>query len=301
MTIYGAENPTSYFSTPASELDPKLFQGRVLREWVRHGINQLINDFLGHRFRHVELWAHPWLAGSGVSYQWSAARQPGDLDCLIGVDFVQFRQANPEYRGLTDVQISEAINELFREHLQPQTENWNGYELTFYVNPGGSDIRNIKPYAAYDLKYDEWTVTPDPQQTAQHKPEWDSVAQSDANMAEQIATRFNAANQELSWARSGPAQRNAQVKMQTAAQQAVALFNEIHENRSMAFSPSGEGYGDFNNYRWQAGKRLGTIDSLRNIRKYVKDSSEAYNREVYGVELPDANTIIRRAAMYRAQ
>jgi hypothetical protein len=39
-----------------------------------------------------------WLAGSAVSYQWSAAREPGDLDVLIGVDYIQFRKAHPEYK-----------------------------------------------------------------------------------------------------------------------------------------------------------------------------------------------------------
>ena len=96
MTDYS----TSYFSAPAASLDPTLFEGRALRSWVRTGILATLNDFLGLHYRHPELWAHPWLAGSGVSYQWQAAREPKDLDCLVGVDFVQFRKANPEFAGL---------------------------------------------------------------------------------------------------------------------------------------------------------------------------------------------------------
>lgn len=301
MSISGAGNPTSYFSTPSTELDPTLFQGRQLRDWVRTGIVSMLQDHLHQKYRHAELWAHPWLAGSGVSYQWSAARQPGDLDCLVGVNFNQFRQANPEYKGLTDRQISAMFNEGFRADLQPKTENWNGYELTFYVNTTGTDIRNIKPYAAYDLKYNEWTVTPDPTQTPPEKPEWEAVATSDYNLTEQIHTRFNAALQDLQDTRNGASQRNAEARLNAAAQQGIALFDEIHENRGQAFSPTGEGYLDFNNYRWQAGKRMGTIDKLRAIRKYYGDMSKTRQAATYGVELPDVDTLIRRATLYRNQ
>lgn len=301
MTISGAENPTSYFSAPSNELDPTLFQGRVLRGWVRTGILHLLHDYLHQKYRHAELWAHPWLAGSGVSYQWSADRHPGDLDCLVGVDFIQFRQANPEYRGLTDKEISATLNEGFHDELQTQTEDWNGYELTFYVNPTGTDIRNIKPYAAYDLKYDEWTVTPSPTQTAPSKPEWESVVNGDATLAQQVHSRFNSALQDLQDTRNGAAQRNAEARLTAAAQQGNALYTEIHENRSVAFSPAGEGYGDFHNYRWQAGKRLGTIDTLRAIRQYTQDMTKTRQAATYGVELPDASTLIRRAALQGRQ
>lgn len=257
--------------------------------------------FLNEEYRHAELWAHAWLAGSGVSYQWSAARQPGDLDCLVGVEYTQFRKANPEYRGLTDKEISEHINENFREFLQPQTENWNGYELTFYVNPGATDIRVIKPYAAYDLKYNEWTVTPDPDASAPVNPEWEQVAKSDSDMARQVSVRFNQALQDIHAAPNGPVRRNAEVRLNESAAQGTALFNEIHENRGQAFSDVGEGYGDFHNYRWQAGKREGTIQQLRAIKDYVKSSKLSTEAATYGVELPDADTLIRRAALYRAK
>lgn len=297
MTISGTNNPTSYFSAPSSELDPNLFQGRELRDWVRKGVIQLLQDFLRQKYSQPEVWSHPWLAGSGVSYQWSAARQPGDLDCLIGVDFVAFRKANADFRGLSDNQIAEEINEEFRQNLQPKTENWNGYELTFYVNPTATDIRTIKPYAAYDLKYNEWTVTPDPQQTAPSNTDWDRVVNEDSTKTTQIHTRFNQAVQDVQESRSGASRRNAEVRLGAAAQQGEALYSEIHGNRGQAFSPTGEGYADFNNYRWQAGKRLGTVDKLRNIRKYMENMTKSTQAATYGVELPDVNTLIRRAAL----
>lgn len=293
--------PTSYFSEPSDTLDPQLFQGRALQSWVRQGILHLLNDHLNQSFLHAELWAHAWLAGSGVSYQWEASRNPGDLDCLVGVNFTQFRKANPAYRGLSDVDISEDINEGFRSVLQPQTENWNGYELTFYVNPTATDIRAINPYAAYDLKYDEWTVYPDKNLQAPSNPEWESVANSDYKSATQASVRFNAALQDIQMSHNGPAQRNAEARLNAAAQQGAALFDEIHLNRSMAFSPAGQGYGDFHNFRWQAGKRSGAISTLRKMRDYAKTSQRAHQESTYGMELPDTNTLIRRAALYRAK
>lgn len=295
MTDFGAE-PTSYFSLPANTLDPKLFEGRTLRPWVRQGIMSLLMDFLNLHYRHPEMWAYPWLAGSGVSYQWHAAREPGDLDCLVGVNFIHFRRANPEFAGLLDKEIAEQLNEEFRENLQLQTSDWNGYELTFYVNPSATDIRAIKPYAAYDLKHDEWTVTPDPSVQPVEDPEWEHLARKDAELAEQIHTRFVGALQDVQWAQGTPMRRNAENKLTMAAAQGNSLYNEIHGNRSYAFSSMGQGYHDFNNYRWQAGKRFGTVQKLRAIREHMKSVLAAPN---YGVELPDASTLIRRAATYR--
>lgn len=291
-------NATSYFSTPADTLDPKLFQGRVLKPSIRNGVTALIKDFLNESYRHSEMWAHPWLAGSGVSYQWQAAREPKDLDCLIGVDFIRFRKANPEYSGLTNREISSQLNEDFHDGLQKQTSNWNGYELTFYAL-ATDDIKTIKPYAAYDLLYDEWTVVPDPNAAPPSFPEWDEAVDSDAKKTQNISARFESALSDLKFATSFPARRNSEVRLDSAAAQGKALFDEIHTNRSQAFSDTGEGYADFHNYRWQSGKQNGTIDRLKSMRDYVLKNNTTAARATYGVELPDADTLIRRAAIYR--
>lgn len=300
MADFGALNPTSYFSAPAPTLDPKLFDGRILKAWVRQGITRLLHDFLGHFYRHSDLWAHPWLAGSGVSYQWQAAREPGDLDCLIGVDYEQFRKANPEYMGLSDREISSTINEQFYNGLHPQTSNWNGFELTFYVNPGATDIRAIKPYAAYDLKFDEWTVYPDPTQTAPRNLLWDTVADNDAKLAKQIHTRFQAAVQDVSASRNDAMRRNAEIRVQSALEQGIALFDEIHSGRREAFSSTGEGYADFNNYRWQSAKASGAVPMLRQLKEHADSRKTSIEVSTYGVSLPDTDTLVRRAATYRA-
>lgn len=287
------EYSTSYFSAPSQTLDPTLFDSRHLKSWVRQGILHILNDFFNHEYRHSELWAHPWLAGSAVSYQWEAHRSPGDLDCLVGIDYVQFRKANPEYSGLTDNEISEQFNELFRSLLHPQTANWHGFELTFYVNPGATDIRVINPYAAYDLKYDEWTVPPQVGQHAPQNPEWDVVAERDYAAAHLAHTRFMSALQDIQTSHADATRRNAEVRLNQAQQQAHALFDEIHTGRRNAFNAQGAGYYDFHNYRWQSLKKTGAMNLLKEVREFDIPSTK------YGVELPDARTLIRRAATYR--
>ena len=292
--------PTSYFSAPEDTLDPKLFDGNNLKGWVRNGITQLLNDFLSSQYRHPELWSNAWLAGSGVSYQWSAAREPGDLDCLIGVDYIQFRKANPEYLGLSDVEISKMLNEDFRNYLQPETTNWNGYEVTFYVNPGATDIRVIKPYAAYDLKHNEWTVHPS-QENAPSNPVWEEAARRDLSMSIDIVTRYTTAITKLEASKNDAARRNAEYAMHTALMQASALYEDIHHSRKFAFSPSGSGYQDFYNYRWQAGKKHGTVSALKKMSEYWTAYKAQQAEDTYGLELPDTQTLIRRAATYRAK
>jgi len=289
---------TSYFSAPSSTLDPKLFEGRSLRPQIRQGIMALLSGFLEREYRHSELWAHPWLAGSGVSYQWSAARQPADLDCLIGVNFVQFRKANPEFAGLSDAEIANQLNDDFYSHLQPITSDWNGFELTFYVNPGGSDIRDIKPYAAYDLKYDEWTVTPSPLASPPAIPAWENTASADRAMATQISNRYVAAMNAHRVSTGDAQRRNAETQMKMAMEQAVNMYEDIHMGRRLAFSGEGEGYADFHNYRWQAAKREGTIQALKPIRQQALALATEDMRNKYGTELPDTTTLIRKAALY---
>ena len=251
---------------------------------------------MGRKYQQAQLWTHPYLAGSGVSYQWTAAREPKDLDCLIGINFVQFRKANTDYAGLSDKEIADQLNEQFHDELQSTTENWNGYELTFYALTN-EDIRTIKPYAAYDLKYGEWIVTPDPNQAPPSNPEWDNVVSNDSTTAASIESKFTTSMQDIKYSRNDAIRRNAENNLTMAAAQGNALYNEIHTNRSIAFSNEGEGYADFHNYRWQAGKRSGAIQSLRKVREHMMNTLQTNNP--YGVELPDASTLIRRAAVYR--
>lgn len=284
---------TSYFSAPSSILDPKLFDLDHLHDEIRTGVLRLLFNHLLSKFNDPHIWTKAWLAGSGVSYQWQAVRQPGDLDCLVGVDYVKFRATNTNYSGFSDQEIAKTINETFNEDLMPYTRNWKGYELTFYVNEQ-SDIRDINPYAAYDLILDDWTVRPDPTAHAPYNRIWEMQARRDHEQGLELLNRHNEALNEVRSA-TNPAHRvNAERRLKLAKEQAIAFYDDIHHSRNVAFSGVGQGYNDYNNFRWQAGKRSGVVQSLRAIKDQKKSDDQAQQLQTYGVELPTADTLVRR-------
>ena len=285
---------TSYFSAPSSELDPKLFEGNHLKAWVRSGVLSLLFDELAPRYSSPHSWTRAWLAGSGVSYQWEAARQPGDLDCLVGINYVAFRQANTEFSGYSDTEIAAMFNEEFNTSLMPKTRNWEGYELTYYVNPQ-SDIRDINPYAAYDLTADAWTVEPERNPQPPYSRAWEQRAQRDHDTAVELINRYTTALREVQSAGNPAHKINAERKLNLAIDQATAFYDDIHHGRKVAFSRVGAGYSDYNNYRWQAGKQSGAIQALRDLKDYKTTIDKRSQVETYGIDLPDTSTLLRRS------
>lgn len=285
---------TSYFSDDADTLDPRLFVGTSMVGSVRNRVLMVLFDHLRKHYYNPEAYIQVWIAGSGVSYQWAAHRDPGDLDCLVGVDYIAFRRANAAYEHFSNQDISDMLNEDFRNELWPQTENFmDSYELTFYVNVN-SDIRAIKPYAAYSLTNDGWTVEPSHMQ-APDNPKWKLKSDNDLKMGELIVDRYSEA---LAWlSTSNAANRiTAEAQLKMASDQGGALFDDIHGGRKFAFSQSGDGYADYNNYRWQAGKKSGLIPALRALKDISEKSRKEFDRQTYGVEFPDTKTLIRRAS-----
>ena len=292
------QNETSYFSKPSAILDPRLFRNDKIQPMVRSAVLQLLFNHLNAYYTGGESWSQVWLAGSGVSHQWAAHRDPGDLDCLIGIDYRRFRESNTRFTGLSDKEISQMLNEGFRDELHPFTGNFLGsFELTFYVNVH-SNIVEIKPYAAYSLTNDDWTVAPEPIEL-DIPATWKRATESDRLQAISILTNYRNAQSKYESASNDAVKANARSEMRMAMSQGIALYESVHEGRSNAFSPSGEGYSDFYNYRWQAGKQSGVIQGLRALKDEMNAQDEALNKKTYGVDLPDANTLIRRAATRR--
>ena len=286
---------TSYFSVASDELDPRVMSSGRLRPEVRDAILILLFNHLKLGYNEPEAWATAWLAGSGVSYNWSAARTPADLDCLIGINYVQFRQSNQEYKGWSDREIAAEINQGFRNELHPRTDNFMGnFELTFYVN-SQSDITKLKPYAAYSVTNDAWVVPPS-QLQAPAVPEWGKAVEYDVNMANQIIKRYTDALNGVRSAQGPAAILNHEAALKNAVEQGAALFDSIHETRGESFSEGGEGYQGFSNYRWQAGKASGMIQALKKLKDVSRNSQQIFATETYGVELPDVDTLIRRAS-----
>lgn len=299
--VHIVESQTSYFSEPATLLDPRLFRGTKLIPAVRDAVLATLYGHLGQHFADPDSWTTVWLAGSGVSYQWTAQRDPADLDCLIAVNFVQFRHSNSGYMGLSDAEIAALLNEGFKSDLHPATDNFmDSYELTFYVNPA-KDIRNIKPYAAYSLTSDDWTVEPTADATS-FPNDWFSKADVDTRMAQDIVSRYQDALNNISMARNDVMHLNARTALMLAVKQGAALFEDIHSGRKSAFTETGAGYSDYANFRWQHGKASGAIQAMKHLRDYHKATIKEAQLSAYGTELPDAATLVRRAAMqYRNQ
>lgn len=294
-----APSSTSYFSDAQEGLDPRLFEGNHLLPHIRHEVLTMLFTFLSSLYKHPQNWTNAWIAGSGVSLQWESARYPGDLDCLVGVDYPQFRADNPQYRGLSDDEISRQINDDFNHGLMPHTKEWRGFELTFYVNPDSWDITAINPYAAYDLVNDQWSVEPD-LRAVPHTREWASKASRDHATATEITRRYTQALTELRGAQNPAHRVNAERALQMAVDSASTLYEELHEGRKVAFSRFGAGYSDFNNYRWQAGKASGVVQAMKQLKEYQDAVKESGDAQTYGLELPDERTLIRRAATYRS-
>jgi len=297
--INAVPSSTSYFSQPGTSLDPRLFEGNHLYPEVRDGILHLLFDHLAMSYQNPNSWVSAWLAGSGVSYQWESVREPADLDCLVGIDYITFRRLNRDYSGLSNQEIAKMFNESFHENLMPHTSDWDGYELTFYVNPQ-SNIIDINPYAAYDLINDQWTVEPVKAQNPPYSRVWEQRAATDAEVGTDLIKKYSQAYTEFKNSMNNPVTTsNAEKKLRFAIDQATAFYEDLHNGRKIAFSKTGAGYADFNNYRWQAGKKSGIIQALRQIKDYSDEAKKKNESDLYGVELPSAETLIRRSATYR--
>lgn len=289
-----SEQDTSYFSRPSTELDTRILRNNKLVPAVREGILTLLINHLELGYNEPTAWVTAYLAGSGVSYQWAAHREPADLDCLVSVDYVQFRQSNKEYKGWSDKEIAAEINQGFRNELHPRSESFMGaYELTFYVNVN-PHIEDLKPYAAYSVTDNKWVVPPTDEEIM-YDPEWELASLRDKEAAKTILTRYTQAMEQVKSAPHNAARINAEYALAHAVNQGSSLFEDIHGSRSNAFSPGGSGYADFANYRWQAAKRSGVIGAMKELHGVANEAASKFSTETYGMELPDTSTLLRRA------
>jgi len=306
---------TSYFSEPEDHLDPILFDGTHLRPEIRYWVMRTVMSILHEPMRdsmpgllHAETWVRVWIAGSGVSYQWSATREPADVDVLLGINYVDFRRANPAYVSFTDSEIASMLNELFYQEMQgsrgdfPFSDAFD-YDVTVYVNRGVSAARDavlsINPYAAYDVTQDEWAMLPQ-NMGATVNPAWEMSVERDRQYAEDLVREYGDALRAIRMAQNHAHRTNAENRLHQVMDAGAGLFEELHSARRAAFGPAGAGYADFNNYRWQAGKRNGVVQASKKIREYLRAAKDRTDFETYGTELPDTETLIRRAGMHRA-
>lgn len=300
---------SGYFSQPQAELDPALFDGDHLKPAVRDGLLYTLGQHLSAQYVIEAHWAHVWLAGSGVTYQWAADRGNGDLDVLFSIDVASFETVNPQFRGWSEVDVAAEVNAELKARLWPQTAHsvigGKSFEVTFYWNPGtGSDIRNIHPYAAYDLVNDRWDVWP-PQLPADPRtlyPEtWYQQADADSRIANGwVQESADYAEQLQRLPSSSPAWHAAGSHLNHITSMARALFDDIHLGRHAAFTDQGRGYGDYANFRWQRGKQNGTVQALRAIAAVGDEARRLEEMDKYGAPIDPADVAARRAALWRS-
>lgn len=304
-----SKGASGYFNAPENSLDPNLFDRDVIKPDVREYILRKVHNFWHGRYKSPVAWSQIWLAGSGVSYQWSGDRGNGDLDVLIGIDFGKFFAANPEFEGLSPNEMAAWINDEFRNELWPQTAHTifgqQTYEVTFYVNPQSPDIRDINPYAAYNLSSGSWTVPPpvlssDPRATYPRKF-WEAV-DAERAQARLLVRRYETLRTKVQSEQEGsPGWINSMAAINIIASQAKALFDDIHMGRRKAFGEGGEGYGDFYNFRWQAHKDDGTVASLSKLAAIVKTAKDAEATNLYGNKVMSAEDALTRAALWNTR
>lgn len=298
--VVAQEQPTSYFSAPETDLDPRLFDGDHLKEKVRHQLLSIIHAWMhAQGYAHVAAWLKVWLAGSGVSYQWSAARDPGDLDVLLGVDFVGFRRSNQDYAQLSDREIAKHLNKRMHDTLWPKTAHLNGFETTWFVNPDSDDIRKIHPYAAYSLDTDTWAVTPDPNAHPLVMPEWNVAVANDKAQSGIIIARYNKALEEVEGSLNPGGRLNASITLRTAAREGAALYDSIHEGRTKAFSKEGQGYNSLPEFRYKSAKGAGVLAALRELKDELTEAGISEQEDLYGSAFPDAHEMLVEAAISR--
>lgn len=301
-----AEGASGYFAAPKDELDPELFvPGERLKPNVREWILSTLYTYWETKYNRPRDWSTVWIAGSAISYQWAADRGGvGDLDILIGVDYPMFFMYNPELRGTSPKDLSAVFNREFYEELWPSTaeislDGGRPFEVTFYVNPNSTDIRDIRPYAAYDVTHDEWTVRPPEGEDFNHpKAFYDSAAKEVENAWGLVEKYNQAADQAAAMQPGTPGWHNAMRQAELIVSQAASTYDQIHSGRRVAFSQSGSGYGDYYNFRWQYHKQHGTANALNAVAKKHKEAQAEFASNTYGLNIDAADVALRRAALW---
>lgn len=285
---------SSYFAPVEKTLDPDLFDGTRMKTKVRLDLTSAYGSFLDQIATGRDQWLRGWVAGSAVTFQW---RNNDDLDVLLGVNFVGFRSTNPAYLQMGDAEIAKHLNDQMRMELWPSLDGYMGrFEVTTYVNARGWDIGSMKPRAAYDLHQDGWTVPPTAD-APQVDPQWELSAAMYHQRAIRAVEGYSQSLTDLQHTINPVGRVDAERRFKMSVEQAINLFDTVHEGRRSAFSPVGGGYESFEEYLWKAGKQAGWIPALREIKDYHDRATQASNLDMYGVDLPDTDTLIRRAAM----
>jgi hypothetical protein len=297
---------SGYFSTPSPTLDPALFDGDRLRPEARAAVLAPLMSFLAAiGLQNPDRWLHLWITGSAITYQWDADRGHGDLDVMLGISYTEFLAENPEFSGTSPEDFAGMLTSEMKTSLWPHTASvplgGKPYEITYYLNPRTQDdISVINPYAALNVLTGDWEVRPPelPENPRDLYPAaWFDAAARDTAIARQVTSGYQLHLKRLAAATPGsPGWHNAGASLNLLTAQAQALFDDLHTGRRQAFSGTGQGYQDWHNYRWQAGKASGAVQALHALTTIGVEARRAQEAKLYGQPLDPADITLRRAA-----
>lgn len=304
---------SSYFTPTRSDLDPALFavgtyQPDRLRPDVRHEtLTRLYRFWAQKHYRDPLSWSRVWFAGSGVTGLWASSREapgvPGDLDTLIGVDFPAFFRDNPQFAGTPDEDMAEHFNDEFRDGLDKDTAHivYGGkvFEQTWYVNPGGADIRAINAYAAYDVSGDRWTIRPGTlgRRYEEFPAQWRQQVERERGEARKIINEWVGLRRLYRLNQGNPIATTLLSSLHDVTRRAANLFDSIHLDRKKAFNPGGQGYDDYFNFRWQAHKLFGTGPALHTLKSVDVEAHRDASARCYGGPILDTGHALMFATL----
>lgn len=233
--------PRDHFFAPGEKgLDPRLFdENERMHPEVRQHLLSLLNGFWAPKYGDSwQTWARVYLAGSEASHWYGN----GDLDILIGIDHEALHHHVDRFTGEPDSAIDEQLTDELRHGLNddarmlpgPDGKDTGPWENTWYVNPDSYDIRDIKPYAAYDITRDEWAVKP-VEVPADFGPE--KLPESTWDVFDALVKLIKAVGE---------------LPDGTREREGAALYDYLHADRHSAFGPEGTGLYDPANAVWKA-------------------------------------------------
>jgi 8-oxo-dGTP diphosphatase len=248
--------PSDRIFGPTYGLDHRLFDGTRLKPQVRQAVMERLDKILSDTagLTGWQRYTRVYLAGSEAS-EWTSPSLEGnsDFDTLLGVDYDKAREVTSSFLDRTDSEIDDILNDVLRTFFND--EDWLApfggvWHLTGYCNHDALDVRDIKPYAAYDISQDRWSVKPP------HLPDWgpESFPQGQALWDEiEAVTDYIEAIERL--------------PEPFRAQQGAALYDHLHNDRHRAFGPDGEGWYDNGNVIEKALDQSGHWARLLKIKK----------------------------------
>jgi 8-oxo-dGTP diphosphatase len=225
-----------YWGPNSAQNDQRLFEGDHLRPEVRSNILDRVGAVLRPHYKDWAKWAKVYFAGSEAA-RWQPFN--GDFDILIGIDWPEFHKANPDWAEYPDAGIAAGMTDHFWMEPGGNVKDYwftlqdgrkvGPFDRTFFVNPKAWDIRDLHPYAAYNVTDDDWAVHP-----LEVPADWDAthLPESYWTYAESLLHEIRAIGQ---------------LPEEERHRMASNLWDQIHTHRSDAFADGGKGLFDLSN------------------------------------------------------